>query len=111
MSTSPTLSMIRKGHSRNGSNGIELDRPHGPPPLPPPTRHKISVHKKEHETSPSKEENESPTLNDGVQVGKLNPDLITRMANSNINSGQTNNIRISSRHDNIPSSPGEITQF
>lgn len=107
--------MIRKGHSRDGSTGTELDRPSGPPPLPPPVRHRMSTIKKDPETSQSKEENEliSPTSNDGVQVGKSSPDLNTRMANSNINSGQTNHIRISSRNDdNTPTtSPGEITQF
>jgi len=104
--------MIRKDHSRNGSIGSELDRPYGPPPLPPLVRHRISNHRKEENESTSKAISlTSPTSNDGVQVGKSSPDLNTRMANSNINSGQTNNIRISSRHNDTPTSPEEITQF
>jgi hypothetical protein len=99
--------MIRKDHSRNGSIGSELDRPDGPPPLPPLVRHRISNHRKEENAISLT----SPTSNDGVQVGKSSPDLNTRMANSNINSGQTNNIRISSRHNDTPTSPEEITQF
>jgi len=98
--SSSTSTVIEKDRPLSG---IVLDRL--------PYRPKPSNSNKEQENSSSKEENESllisPTSNDGVPIAKLIADLNNRTANS----GQPNNIRLTSRRDNIPGSPGEITQF
>lgn len=77
----------------------------------PLQRPRLSNLIKEQENSSPKDGNDSsPTSNDGAYSAKLYSDLNNRMSNSSqINNN--NNIRTSSRRDNIDSSTGEITQF
>jgi hypothetical protein len=110
------LASNEKRYQRSGSTGTELDRPiRPPPPVPPPYRPGYSNYNKEREIPPAKDDNntllDSPISNDGVPVGMLLPDLYPGITNSNINPNQASSIHISSRHDILSSSPGDITQF
>jgi hypothetical protein len=103
------LASNEKRHHRSESAGTELDRPLGPPPVPPGYRQRYSNYDKgqiDNNVSPMLQ-----TSNNDVPVGILTPNLNPQINTSNKNPSQTNNIHISSRHDNLPSSPGEITQF
>ena len=76
-----------------------------------PFRPRSSINKKDQDKNPFKDENDifvsSPTSNDGVLTTKFTSDSNNRISDS----GQTNDVRLSSRRDTLPSSPGEITQF
>ncbi len=110
------LAPNEKHYHRSGSTGTELDRPiRPPPPIPSPYAQRYSNYNRERTIPPTRADNntllDSPTLNDGVPVGILRPEIGSKINNSNINPNQTSNNHMSSRYDNLSSSPGEITQF
>ncbi|CAF1043641.1 unnamed protein product [Adineta ricciae] len=117
-----------KVHRRTPSDGIQLDRPNAPPPLPPPVVVVASpvIRSKERlsiplQTSSNYSTNEQTTCNedksnenDTVNVGKLISELNNRMAAAKLNNNnntQTNNIRVSSIRNSTLNSPGETTDF
>ncbi|CAF1375768.1 unnamed protein product [Adineta steineri] len=121
--SSSNLYVARKSNNNNNNGNVrpEIHRPLGPPPIPPMARPR-TVYKKEQETSPIKENNElstndisilSPPLEDGIPVGNLLPDLYTGATNSNMNTSQINDSRISSHQYNTssPATSEEITEF
>ncbi|CAF3740706.1 unnamed protein product [Rotaria sp. Silwood1] len=118
VSRSPTSN--NKSSHRHGSVEYLLDNPNGLP-IFSQYRSKVSNNIKEQDISQSKEDDKitskeillvNSTSNDDIHFTKLNSNRNNRMANSNIDSGQTTNTNaVSSCHDNKSSPLEEITQF
>ncbi|CAF4519147.1 unnamed protein product, partial [Rotaria sp. Silwood2] len=138
VTSSSSFSSSDKIHRRTPSDGIQLDRPGAPPPLPPSVivspspivqpRQKLSfpllksnneqrfstaIEDKTIENDPTTDlsTDSTSTTNDGVNVGKLISQINNRMASGKSNNTQINNNRISCiRNSQLPS-PGDTTDF
>jgi len=99
--SSPSLNVIEKDHRLSGNIDRLQHRP------------RLSTYTREQENSSPKEENDllsiSPTSNDGIYASKLIIDLNNQTINSNVDSGQTTNSRLSTRRGSAQTSTGEIT--